>query len=91
MSVLRWRDERRWLGGAARHVVRTPRLWLPAARATKALVPRAWWTRRPFLPVPDRRYMAFRVSTFAGTTDRRPTPAEVESWIKWSGSIQRPR
>ncbi len=61
-----------------------PRLWPAAVSAGVALVPRGWWRRRPFLPVPDRRWLRFRmVTAYGGDGRRSPDPADVITWLEW--------
>ena len=64
-------------------VARRPRLWPTAARQARRLTPDGWWRRRPFLPVPDPAYVAFRTLTQYGETDRSPTPDDVLDYLAW--------
>jgi hypothetical protein len=73
---------RRWLP-AVRAVASRPRLWLPGARAYIAHVPNGWYLRRPFLPVPDRAWMRFRLQTAYGDPDRAPDADDVVTWLEW--------
>lgn len=57
-----------------------PRLWPTAAAVGVRLAPRGWWRRRPPLPTPDARYLAFRMETAYGDPDR---PAEAEDLIEY--------
>ncbi|MFP4511900.1 MAG: hypothetical protein ACLFRV_03010 [Acidimicrobiales bacterium] len=64
-------------------VVSRPWLW-PAAITTFArLVPRRWWARHPWLPVPDAGFLAFRLTTAFGPDPAAPPPAEVVSFLRW--------
>ena len=47
-------------------VVARPRLWPAALRQAVRLAPSRWWSRAPFLPVPDRAYVRFRLTTQYG-------------------------
>lgn len=61
-----------------------PLLWPTAVVQAARLVPRGWWRRRPFLPVPPRGYVRFRTLTAAGDAGRAaPDPAEVLTWLRW--------
>lgn len=61
-----------------------PRLWASAVGAAASLVPASWWRRPPFLPVPDRRWVRFRlVTAYGGAGDRRPDVADVVTWLEW--------
>lgn len=64
-------------------VARRPRLWPSAARAWLDHVPSGWYRRRPFLPVPDRDWMRFRLQTQYGDPERRPEPDDVVTWLEW--------
>ncbi|MGF1600159.1 MAG: hypothetical protein ACFCVK_25180 [Acidimicrobiales bacterium] len=75
---------RRDLVTVAAAVGRRPDLWPIAARATLDHVPRRWWRRRPFLPLPDRGWLRFRlVAAYGGDGDRRPQPDDVITWLEW--------
>ena len=64
-------------------VVRRPRLWSTALRQWVRLTPRGWWHRPPFLPVPDRRYLDFRMQTQYGDPRHRPETTDVISYLTW--------
>ena len=51
---------------AAGSVGRRPGLWATAIGSYRSLVPRHWWRRRPFLPVPDSDWLHFRLVTAYG-------------------------
>lgn len=61
-----------------------PRLWPTAARQAARLVPRRWWRRRPFVPVPDRAWLRFRAETQYGDPDRAPGAGDVVTWLEWA-------
>jgi hypothetical protein len=67
-----------------RAVAAHPRLWGTAVRQARRLVPRRWWRRRPFLPLPDRAWLRFRAETQYGDPDRRPEPDDVVAWLQWA-------
>lgn len=52
-------------------VLRVPQLWPTAARVARSTVPPRWWCRRPFLPVPSRPYLEFRLTTQYGGGGQR--------------------
>lgn len=61
-----------------------PVLWPTAVRAGVLLVPAGWWRRPPFLPVPDARYLRFRMITaYGGDGTTPPTPDDVVTWLSW--------
>jgi hypothetical protein len=47
-------------------VIVRPLLWSTAIAQAFRLVPRGWWRTSPFLPVPSRDYMEFRLVTQYG-------------------------
>ena len=65
-------------------VVRRPRLWSAAARQLRVLAPDRWWSRRPFLPLPDRDWMAFRMTTAYGDPAAPLVADDVVTWLRWS-------
>ncbi len=67
-------------------VARRPVLWPVVLRQARRLARPGWWRTRPFLPVPDRAYVRFRVLTSAGDPDAVPAPSEVVAWLDWSRS-----
>jgi hypothetical protein len=65
-------------------VVARPRLWPTAARQVGRLARPGWWRRPPFLPVPDRAYLRFRLVTAYGGDGRRPPdPGDVLAYLRW--------
>jgi hypothetical protein len=64
-------------------VARRPRLWPIAAVELRRLAPTGWWRRPPFLPVPDRDYLRFRLETQYGDPAHRPEPHDVVTWLEW--------
>ena len=65
-------------------LVRRPDLWPTAIGAGRTLVPAGWWRRRPFLPVPDQRYLRFRlVTAYGGEPTGAPTADDVITWLSW--------
>jgi hypothetical protein len=60
-----------------------PRLWATAWRQYRSTVPRRWWGRRPFLPVPASDYMRFRLQTQYGSADHRIEAADVLNYLSW--------
>ena len=71
-----------WVG-AARAVARRPALWPTAVRQVAALAPHHWWRHRPWLPLPDRAYLRFRLVTQYGDADHRPDAADVVAYLHW--------
>ncbi|HYD10250.1 MAG TPA: hypothetical protein VEA78_09110 [Acidimicrobiales bacterium] len=73
----------RWLP-AVRAVLARPALWLTALRVWRLHLPDRWWSHRPFLPVPDRAWLRFRLQTQYGDPNARPDPADLVTWLEWS-------
>jgi len=63
-----------------------PDLWLTACGVLFRLAVPRWWTRRPYLPLPDPRLWAFRMVTAYGRPDADPVPADVISYLEWCRS-----
>lgn len=64
-------------------VARRPSLWGTAVRQSLRLAPNGWWRRPPFLPLPDRAYLAFRLSTQYGSPEHVPEPGDVVEYLVW--------
>ena len=64
-------------------VLRRPTLWPTATKLIFRLIPRRWWARAPFLPVPNRGYMRFRVLTQYGDQDHVLEVADVLKYLYW--------
>lgn len=74
------------VGDATRVVVavaRRPRLWTTAMRQWRRTTPRGWWRRWPFLPVPARGYLHFRLVTQYGRPDHRIEAGDVVDYLAW--------
>lgn len=65
-----------------------PSLWPTALRQALRLARPGWWRRAPFLPVPDRAYVAFRLETHAGD-DTAVTGAELVRYLRWCRAEER--
>jgi hypothetical protein len=71
-------------------LARRPELWPEAFRTALSLVPDRWWRHRPFLPVPDRRWLRFRLVTAYGGDGSEPIRAEdVITWLEWRRAFPR--
>lgn len=71
-----------WAGAVGAVAVR-PWLWPIAARQVVVLARPGWWRRPPFLPFPDRAYLAFRLSTMYGGEGRPPAGGDVVAYLRW--------
>jgi hypothetical protein len=72
----------RKLAPAVLAVVRRPGLWGTAIATLAAASPPGWWRRAPYLPRPDRDYLAWRLHTAYGD-DGTPAPDEVVDYLEW--------
>ncbi|MBW8773092.1 MAG: hypothetical protein JF590_07385 [Gemmatimonadetes bacterium] len=71
-----------------RAVVR-PRLALDLLTASWAFRRRGWWSRPPFLPLPDPTYLRWRMYTAYGDPDAVPSARDVERFARWRRQILR--
>lgn len=70
-------------------VVRRPWLWPTALRQAGRAAPPGWWRRAPFLPLPDREYLAWRLETQYGTNGA-PEAGDVVAFLEWCRNGRRP-
>ena len=70
-------------------VLGTPSLWPTALRQARRLVPRRWWRRAPFLPLPSKDYLAFRLQTQYGDIQHPLEPDDVLNYLRWCRDWQR--
>jgi hypothetical protein len=71
-------------------VAARPRLWPVAAVTARHLVPRGWWRRSPFLPVPDAAWWRFRMHTaFGAEAERGPGAGDVVEFLEWCQRTRR--
>ncbi|MEO1065267.1 MAG: hypothetical protein AAFZ07_27950, partial [Actinomycetota bacterium] len=63
-------------------VARRPGLWPTAFGQVVRLRRPGWWRRPPFLPVPDRAWRDWRLSTVYGDHDP-PAAGDVVTWLEW--------
>jgi hypothetical protein len=79
---------RRGTGAAVVAVVARPRLWPAAWRQGRALVAPGWWRRHPFLPVPDRAWLRFRMTTAYGDPDARLDVDDLLTFLAWTDTAR---
>lgn len=60
-----------------------PNLWGTALTQLIRLIPRRWWSRAPFLPVPTREYLRFRAITQYGDATHSIKVVDVLSYLNW--------
>lgn len=60
-----------------------PRLALDLLRTAWAFRRRRWWTRVPFLPLPDREYLRWRMYTAYADEAAVPPAEDVVRFARW--------
>ena len=60
-----------------------PWLWPTAVGALFAFAKRDWWKQAPFLPIPDRRVLGWRVTTAYGQSDMTLAEDDLVSYLRW--------
>jgi hypothetical protein len=63
--------------------LRSPRLALDLLRTAWAFRRREWWVRPPFLPIPDREYLRWRMYTAYADEAAVPPPDDVVRFARW--------
>ncbi|GEM_PF-664230 len=69
-------------------LARRPSLWLAAARLARAMVAPGWWKRRPWLPLPSRPYLQFRLQAMYGPGGGRLTGEELVGYLQWCQEVR---
>jgi hypothetical protein len=67
----------------AGRAVANPRLALDLLRTAWAFRRRNWWRRAPWLPLPDRTYLRWRMYTAYGNEDAVPPELDVIRFARW--------
>jgi len=80
MGASSWRS---LAGGLAARAALDPRLALDLLRAVWAFRRREWWRRAPFLPLPDRDYLRWRMYTAYADEDAVPPADDVVRFARW--------
>jgi hypothetical protein len=60
-----------------------PRLALDLLRTGWAFRRRRWWARAPFLPLPDRTYLRWRMYTAYADEEAVPPAEDVIRFARW--------
>ncbi len=68
-----------------------PRMMGVLARAAWRFRARDWYRRPPFLPLPPREYLDWRMHTAYGDDGRAPTVEEMERYLRWADGVARSR
>ena len=77
---------RPWLSLTRRLMWRSllsPRLALDLLRTAWAFRRRRWWAQPPYLPLPDRTYLRWRMYTAYGNEDAVPPVEDVVRFARW--------
>jgi hypothetical protein len=75
-----------WRSLTARLLLRgmvNPRLALDLLRAAWAFRRRSWWRKAPYLPVPDRTYLRWRMYTAYADENAVPPLEDVVRFVRW--------
>jgi len=64
--------------------IRHPTLAVALVRVSWRFRNRRWYLRPPFVPVPDRDYVRWRMDTAYGSPDAVPSVAEAERYMRWA-------
>ncbi|HEX2611683.1 MAG TPA: hypothetical protein VHK68_11785 [Gemmatimonadales bacterium] len=75
-----------WMSLTARLILRgalNPRLGLDLLRTAWAFRRRSWWSQPPFLPVPDRTYLRWRMYTAYADENAVPPADDVVRFARW--------
>ena len=81
-----------WGGLVASLAIRAlvnPRLALDLLRTAWAFRRRDWWRAAPFLPVPDREYLRWRMYTAYGEENAVPPLEDVIAFARWRRETMR--
>ncbi len=73
----------------AGRAILSPRLALDLLRAAWAFRRRDWWRAAPFLPLPDRAYLRWRMETAYGSEDAVPPADDVIGFARWRRETMR--
>lgn len=69
--------------------LRRPRLWPALLSAAWAFRSRDWYRKAPFLPLPSKAYMRWRLETAYGEPDAVPPADEIARFVTWSADMRR--
>mgnify|MGYP001552310951 FL=1 len=64
--------------------IRHPSLAVDLARVSWRFRNRRWYLKPPFLPVPDRDYVRWRMDTADGSPDAIPSVSDAERYVRWA-------
>jgi len=64
--------------------LRNPALGMALLRVAWRFRRRDWWRHAPFLPLPDRTYVRWRMHTAYGEYDAVPPAEDVVRYARWA-------
>ncbi|MBA3558365.1 MAG: hypothetical protein H0W30_07165 [Gemmatimonadaceae bacterium] len=70
------------------HVVRSPTLAVDLLRVVWNFRARSWYRKPPFLPLPPREYVRWRMHTAYGSYDAIPSAQHVIRYARWVANQQ---
>lgn len=70
-------------GQLALRALLSPRLAIDLLRTAWVFRRREWWRHAPFLPLPDRSYLAWRMYTAYGDDTAVPPAIDVIRFARW--------
>lgn len=71
----------------ARRAIADPSLARDLLRVAWRFRARGWYRRPPFLPLPDKTYIAWRMHTAYGDHHAVPPAKDVEHYARWTRTI----
>lgn len=69
-------------------VVRRPRRVVDLVSAAWAFRARGWYRRFPFLPLPPRDYLRWRMETAYGDPDAFPPADDLARYLRWARKMR---
>ena len=71
-----------------RLAVGRPTMVVPLLSAAWRFRARDWYRRAPFLPLPPRQYLAWRLHTAYGDQRYLPAAGEIERYLRWASHMR---
>jgi hypothetical protein len=70
--------------GLAVRSLRHPSLAVDLVKVSWRFRHRRWYLRPPFLPLPEREYVRWRMDTAYGSSDALPSVDDAERYVRWA-------
>ena len=64
--------------------LRNPAIGMALLRVARRFRRREWWRHAPFLPLPDRTYVRWRMHTAYGEYDAVPPAEDIVRYARWA-------